>query len=72
MKSLHLLPLLCLPLAAHGQDAGTPTKDALSTAYPGKVYSPYAQRSFPSRVYWGDTHLHTRLSADAGLFGEPA
>ena len=37
--------------------------------YPGKAYSPYAQRSFPSNVYWGDTHLHTGLSLDAGLFG---
>jgi Protein of unknown function (DUF3604) len=26
-------------------------------------------RAFPGNVYWGDTHLHTRLSADAGLFG---
>ena len=51
------------------QDAGNPTKEALSRAYPGKVYSPNARRNFPSNVYWGDTHLHTALSADAGLFG---
>jgi hypothetical protein len=37
--------------------------------YPGKTYSPYAQRSFPSRVLWGDSHLHTANSADASLFG---
>ena len=24
---------------------------------------------FPRQVYWGDTHLHTGLSMDAGLFG---
>ena len=47
----------------------TPTKESLSGLYPGKAYSPYAQRSFPSRVFWGDTHLHTGLSVDAGLFG---
>jgi len=47
----------------------TPSKESLSDAYPGKAYSPYAQRSFPDRVYWGDTHLHTALSVDAGLFG---
>jgi hypothetical protein len=41
----------------------------LSDLYPGKAYSPYAQRSFPDQVYWGDTHLHTGLSVDAGLFG---
>jgi len=37
--------------------------------YPGKAYSPYAQRSFPTHVYWGDSHLHTGNSLDAGLFG---
>jgi hypothetical protein len=47
----------------------TPSKESLSNLYPGKAYSPYAQRSFPDRVFWGDTHLHTGLSVDAGLFG---
>jgi hypothetical protein len=37
--------------------------------YPGKAYSPWAERSFPSKVFWGETHLHTGLSLDAGLFG---
>ena len=32
-------------------------------------YSPYAGRGFPTRVYWGDTHLHTGWSGDAGAFG---
>ena len=47
----------------------SPTKDSLSGLYPGKAYSPYAERNFPVRVFWGDTHLHTGLSMDAGLFG---
>lgn len=46
-----------------------PSKDSLEGLYPGKVYSPYAERGFPSSVYWGDTHLHTGFSMDAGLFG---
>ncbi|WP_455374115.1 DUF3604 domain-containing protein [Limibacillus halophilus] len=46
-----------------------PSEESLSNLYPGSAYSPYAQRSFPSRVFWGDTHLHTGLSMDAGLFG---
>jgi len=50
-------------------DTGTPTPETLSAAFPGKVYSPYAQRDFPSQIFWGDTHLHTALSVDAGLFG---
>jgi hypothetical protein len=32
-------------------------------------YSPWAGRNFPDQVYWGDTHLHTTLSFDAGAFG---
>jgi len=47
----------------------TPSKESVSNLYPGEVYSPYAQRRFPSRPLWGDTHLHTGLSVDAGLFG---
>lgn len=46
-----------------------PSRESLSNLYPGKAYSPYAQRSFPSTPLWGDTHLHTGLSVDAGLFG---
>ena len=46
-----------------------PAPEALSGAYEGTSYSPYAARGFPDRIYWGDTHLHTKLSMDAGAFG---
>lgn len=32
-------------------------------------YSPYLQEDFPNQVFFGDTHLHTGFSADAGLVG---
>jgi hypothetical protein len=51
------------------QDIGYPNKEDISGLYPGETYSPYAQRNFPSNVFWGETHLHTGLSLDAGLFG---
>jgi len=32
-------------------------------------FSPFVDRHYPQRVYWGDTHLHTANSPDAGLVG---
>ena len=46
-----------------------PSEESLSDLYPGKAYSPYAERSFPTFPLWGETHLHTGYSLDAGLFG---
>jgi len=43
--------------------------DMLSKSYTGVSYSPYAGKTFPSQAYWGDTHLHTGNSFDAGAFG---
>jgi len=64
-------PFAAAPLLLAGTALAqfVPSEESLSDLYPGKAYSPYAQRSFPSRVFWGDTHLHTGLSMDAGLFG---
>ena len=64
-----LLPSTALASDASTLDAGTPDVEILKGLYPGKAYSPYANRNFPNKIYWGDTHLHTGLSLDAGLFG---
>ena len=63
------LTMLAAPTFALAQDAGAPQIEDLKSIYPGKAYSPYAKRSFPSNIYWGETHVHTGLSLDAGLFG---
>jgi len=42
---------------------------AQDTASFKKEYSPYVNRDFPKNVFWGDSHLHTSYSWDAGLVG---
>jgi hypothetical protein len=58
-----------LSLPAQAQVPVPPDKTILSPQYTGTAYSPYAGRDFSSNVYWGDTHLHTDISMDAGAFG---
>lgn len=70
-KSLLLLltslSLSIAPLAA--QDAGVLDKAKADAAHKPRPYSPYADRKFPTRPFFGDTHLHTGFSMDAGAFG---
>jgi hypothetical protein len=64
-----LLAGLALPeLASAEMPAPKDPEESLSDAYPGRSYSPYA-RSTPMMPLWGDTHLHTANSLDAGAFG---
>ena len=67
-RYLALLALFLLPLA-QGSDVGELDAAAADALNVGKHYSPYAARNFPTRLLWGDTHLHTNLSMDAGAFG---
>ena len=72
MKAVRMKTLLavCLTLAmatlAFAQDVA-PERDEYDV--PKKEYSPYAGDHFPTNVYFGDTHLHTSWSADAGMAG---
>ena len=67
--------LFCLALTyslnTFSAGGGIVTDDTSSLYAAGKkeTYSPYAQRDFPDRPLWGDTHLHTAISFDAGAFG---
>jgi len=57
---------------AHAKDSPglPPPHSDVESAFPAqKHYSPYAGRNFPTQVFWGDTHLHTGMSMDAGAFG---
>jgi hypothetical protein len=64
-----VIAMMLPAIAAAQHDGGTPVPENFESLYPGKAYSPWAERSFPSQVFWGETHLHTGLSLDAGLFG---
>ncbi len=55
---------LLLLVPAGAQESINP--EGLEDAIAGRPYSPYADRAYPTDVYFGDTHVHTGLSADAG------
>jgi hypothetical protein len=56
-----------LPVSA--DYVGTVSEEDVKEAIKEQYYSPYAGRNFPTKVLWGDTHLHTNLSLDARAFG---
>jgi hypothetical protein len=65
-----LLAVLCAPAWAGSAPGLPPPGEDAAGAFPEqKHFSPYAGRHFPTRVFWGDTHLHTGMSMDAGAFG---
>jgi len=70
MKATSILPILAFLLAmaptVHAQDVQVRRETAVQ-AKPD--YSPFVDQHFPTRVFWGDTHLHTRNSMDAGFVG---
>jgi len=67
--------LLAIPVFAFAaeeaaaSDAGSLSKETADGAFKKRPYSPYADRKFPTRPFFGDTHLHTSFSMDAGAFG---
>ena len=74
-RRLFVAVALCLTFGlsqtAFSAGGGIVTDDRASLSGAGRIepYSPYAQRNFPSMPLWGDTHLHTAISFDAGAFG---
>jgi hypothetical protein len=73
--SVIMILLLALPLApgAKAADEKPAASDIGAPVAPPKVkprnFSPYSGRDYPTRVWWGEQHVHTGWSADAGAFG---
>src|ERR1700704_2294732 len=71
--ALATLLALTLPTLAADEppagDAGKLDKATAEQAFKKRPYSPYVDRKFPTRPFFGDTHLHTSFSMDAGAFG---
>jgi hypothetical protein len=65
IASLAAVLLAFCPSATRGLADELPTKEGVA-GVSSPQYSPYAGRDFPTRVLWGDTHLHTAVSVDAG------
>ena len=61
--------LLAAAGAALAHDAGALDAKAVERLAPKPAYSPYVGRDYPTRPLFGDTHLHTSFSMDAGAFG---
>jgi hypothetical protein len=55
---------LALPTITQAQDAPPPSPTEAQIHY-----SPYPAQNFPNQVFYGDTHLHTGYSTDAGMVG---
>ena len=64
-------PLL-VSVTAYGQGLGPQhqiDEETANKSLSTQGYSPYAGRNYPTQVYWGDQHVHTGWSVDAGGFG---
>jgi len=48
---------------------GAQAQDVPPTPPGNRHYSPYPEQNFPNTVFFGDAHLHTSYSTDAGMLG---
>lgn len=68
MKKLSIL-LISIVLFACKNDKTTDNQTEIEGTNPSTETTNTESKDYPTEVFWGDTHLHTKLSMDAGLFG---
>ncbi len=64
--AIFVLAVALLTVPAFGQDLRV---DPAGIKPPAPEYSPYLEHNYPDRVFFGDTHVHTSYSTDAGMVG---
>lgn len=62
LTSMFLGLLVGFSTTVFAQDVPSPSNKEVQ-------YSPYPEKTFPNQVYFGETHLHTSYSTDAGMTG---
>jgi hypothetical protein len=62
VAAITALAFVAAPVIAQDAPPATANKEKIA-------YSPYPGQDFPNRVLFGDTHLHTSYSTDAGMVG---
>jgi len=72
MKTYVLKLLICssvfISFNIVAQDVPRPSEEDFSKLK-SIDYSPYPEQNFPNQVYFGETHLHSSFSTDAGMIG---
>jgi len=69
MKTQLTISVLVLVFATHLSYAADFSDAPPPTEIDKTKYSPYPEQNYPNRVFFGDTHLHTSYSTDAGMVG---